>query len=91
MKDIRECKVGDLLERHDERYWTDKEGVSHLQVVNSVVEITAMYETRLEWKTIEIIDADDVCPIQTDLLGVHGGTAFRAFDNPRASLYHTIL
>ncbi len=91
MKNIRDCKVGDLLKQHEERLWNHKNGSSHIQIVNSIIQITAMYENRLEWKTIEILDTKDVCPIQTDLLGVTGGTAFRAFDNPRAALFYTIL
>ena len=91
MKNIRDCKVGDLIERHSELWWTDKDGESHLQVTNTIVEITAMHENRIEWKTVEILDYDDVCPVQTDLMGVTGGTAYRAFDNERSSLYHTII
>ena len=82
-KDIRQASVGDLLEKYAERRWTDNViGKSYVQKVRSIIEITEMHHNRFEYKTVEILEAKDVCSLVTDLLDIKGGAAFRAFDVP---------
>ena len=92
MKNIRDCNIGDRIERYQERLWTDHvKGQTFNQTVTSVIEITQVHHNRIEYKTVEIIGFQDLCHPDRNLLDVTGGIAFRAFDRPTTTRDYKIL
>lgn len=92
MKNIKDCKVGDQLLLTKSRPWTDNvKGTSHTQRISWVVELTAIFENRCEYKAVEVLEAIDVCPLYGDPSEMLGGCSFRLFERSPSSISIEIL
>jgi len=85
MKKFKDLTVGDKLWVNKKRLWSHKDGSSHEQDITWIVEVTALYDNRCEYKAVEVLDAKDVCPLYGNPIDMQGGCSHTLFErSPRS-------
>jgi len=85
MKNIRDCKVGDIVVITKKDSWG-----GNTQEVVSKAKITVMGDDRCQYETVEVISAKNVMP-DYDPMDVKGGFHFRLFDKPISSFSVAVI
>jgi len=87
--------IGTKIEMSKTSPWTDSNNERHAQVVESIIEVTAVHtngaRSRYDYKTVEVVRVSDSPFDANHFATVKGGFAERMLDNPIANTHMQVM